>query len=77
MSGRRYIIHNALQIPTVAPTSTHGCRVAEEQVRAFYSNAAIATEYESHPDMDAIILALKSSPLSNAQLQFLLDKSHD
>lgn len=77
MSGRRYIIHSSLLLPDTAPTTHSACARVEEKVREFYMNAAVAVEYETHPDKDAIITTLKSHPLSQEQLQYLLDKSHD
>jgi hypothetical protein len=77
MSGRRYIITRAMQLPADAPTSAAGRRRVEKLVRQFYSNAAMAEEYEAHPEFTDIIGALHADEMSAAQLQFLLDKTHD
>lgn len=77
MSGRRYIIHSSLRLPDTIPTGQAAFEKCEEKVRKFYRNAAIAVEYETHPDMTMIINTLKGHPLTPEQLQYLLDKSHN
>lgn len=77
MSGRRYIIHSSLLLPDTAPTTQAAFEKCTEKVRKFYRNAAIAVEYETHPDVATIINTLKGHPLTTEQLQYLLDKSHD